>query len=408
MFFFISQWEWIQDDGQFMWSAPFPDQLISCIDLRPHNAQATAGDLPQGFGLFVYKTDVSSRGMLRIGTTDLEETLSSGVRRDIGTRTGFTVDSTRLKDLYWEFLLDKADVDSVSFSRPLMPTHDGVLSIEGVGNTKLTEKSRYWGKVLSAIHRIYEGVRTESRAGRVEEDLHRRLLGTWKLKFGIHNYEIFIPDHLPKERFLEPKTTITESFDTADSDTLGPDLTWTEVLGDIDIVSNEAATGTATLSRARAEHDLSSDDQRMQMFLTAATHNNTYLSSFVRYSSTEDTCYQGLHRNTISNKVVLQKIIAGVSTSLALANDARPSIPFINYLQCNGSSLIYSTDNVERFSITDTSIIGNTRTGFGFLGRNTDERGDDFEAADLINKRVTKSWMANSNSLPSQGPYIFG
>lgn len=404
MFFFISQWEWIEGDIP-SWTPPFLDQLVSCIDLRSHREQEFFGGVPQGVSLFVYNTDVSSPGMLRIGTTDVDEILSSTMRRDIGNRVGFVIDSTRLRDLYWEFLLDKADINHLIFSRPLMPTYDGVLDIPGVGYTKLTEKSRYWEKVLSHIHKIYEKVRIESRAGRLEEDLYRRLLGMWRRKFNISNHELFIPSHLPKEPFIEPRTTITESFTTADSDTLGPDLTWTETVGDIDIVSNQANTQNAAENSARAETDLSSDDHYVSANVTNNVNANA-VAVIARFESATEY-YIGSHNKNGDLYNIHKKTGAGFTLLGSLATGGSAAAGELIRFEINGSSMSLTFDNVVRLSsITDTAIVGAMRAGIH--GWHAGATIDNFEAGDLINKQVTKSWMTNSNSLPSQGPHIFG
>jgi hypothetical protein len=45
---------------------------------------------------------------------------------------------------------------------------------------------------------------------------------------------------------------LTESFNKADADTLGPDQTWVEDTGDIDVVSNKARLVTAGFARPRS------------------------------------------------------------------------------------------------------------------------------------------------------------
>src|SRR3990172_7052716 len=52
-------------------------------------------------------------------------------------------------------------------------------------------------------------------------------------------------------------STIVESFNTADSDTLGRDLSWTELIGDADVVSTELSiiTRGAVSAVARADSD---------------------------------------------------------------------------------------------------------------------------------------------------------
>src|SRR5688572_28268237 len=58
-------------------------------------------------------------------------------------------------------------------------------------------------------------------------------------------------------------TTLTESFNTADSDTLGPDQTWVEDVGDFDIVSNKARMAAGP-SIARIDSNLATHHHYVQ------------------------------------------------------------------------------------------------------------------------------------------------
>src|SRR3990167_831503 len=64
-------------------------------------------------------------------------------------------------------------------------------------------------------------------------------------------------------------STIVESFNTADSDTLGPNLSWTELSGDADVVSTQLSilTRTSSAAGARADSDLATDDHYCEAVL---------------------------------------------------------------------------------------------------------------------------------------------
>lgn len=66
---------------------------------------------------------------------------------------------------------------------------------------------------------------------------------------------------------------LTETFDTADSDILGPLLSWRELTGDIDVVSNEASSAS-NLARAVALHKLTSADMWAQARVTTSEEAN--------------------------------------------------------------------------------------------------------------------------------------
>ena len=64
------------------------------------------------------------------------------------------------------------------------------------------------------------------------------MLSIWGRMSDEHADELMPSEHRAKG-WERPTTTLTESFNQADSTTVGPDQTWTEVVGDLETVSNE-------------------------------------------------------------------------------------------------------------------------------------------------------------------------
>ena len=68
-------------------------------------------------------------------------------------------------------------------------------------------------------------------------------------------------------------TTLTESFNTADGTTIGPDLTWSELAADWSILSSQLRASAGTEGIVRADSDLASSDHSVTV--TVATTIST-------------------------------------------------------------------------------------------------------------------------------------
>lgn len=191
-------------------------------------------------------------------------------------------------------------------------------------------------------------------------------------------------------------TTITESFNTSDGDTLGPDLTWTEVDGDWDIVSNaaELISNFGDVDRcARAEHDLASADHYAQVSILQSVLGSD-AGVCVRFASAAETFYAGAWYGTpFAGTYTIWKVVAGTRTSLATLSEAA-TLPFTIRLEVEddgsgNADLTLYKDGVSKVTYTDSSspIAGNTRCGiYGYdpTGSGTSSpRLDAFEAGDL-------------------------
>ena len=92
-------------------------------------------------------------------------------------------------------------------------------------------------------------------------------------------------------------TTITETWNSADSDSPDADLDWTELRStDWDIVSNEITLKTTwTDSMLRAESDLASADHYAQARCEGNAQATTYWGMAVRFLSSAVTAYTYTH-----------------------------------------------------------------------------------------------------------------
>lgn len=190
-------------------------------------------------------------------------------------------------------------------------------------------------------------------------------------------------------------TTITDDFTRADADALGTSSegwSWTEVVGDFDIVSNQcrATSGTSALAgAARAETDLASDDQYAQLDIIAdGGAGNRLAVAIVRFASAEETYYRFLVR-TSDGFNQIQKNVNGSLTNLVTGTTTALSLPDTMKFTASDTALEGFINAVSVASVSDASISGNTRCGLGGNASVSVDM-DNFEAADLGGGAVTK------------------
>ena len=221
---------------------------------------------------------------------------------------------------------------------------------------------------------------------------HAREDGTrWRPLRAMHDgvFRIYLDGLWWQAKSLAGGSTITESFNTADSDTLGPDLSWTELVGDIDIVSNRAHTITiGSQCVARAEGDLATANHYAQASVNVSEELGTgSVGIITRKDSTATLTYYLQDVSYQADLVRLYKCVGGTFTQLVadvgMTLTAGSSVMVKGTV--NGSSLNILIDGVSKNTATDTAIPGNLRTGIrGNKGTSGYVNWDSFEAGDLV------------------------
>lgn len=382
-FYVLAPWAW--DSEETKWRAPVRNRLLGLIDLRSLPQQATpisAG----GFGFFAYSEPVSIPGAIELGSS-LDDALTTAKKREVERairREGdwdISFGANTVREILAEFLTVGADPTGQRFARPLLSEeiHLGGHSIVWRGN--VLDSPIWQANVLSVYQQDFQRLRQESG----DVDHHRRVLGALDIK--LRRYGIRAGDIAPDLEPLPPSTIITESFNKADSGTLGPDLSWTEINGAWEVFSNQAASeGINSVELARADTDLSSADHYGQVIVTFLGGGTARLGGAARIQTADGTtitCYYADLRN--NDALELEKVVNGTDTELA-STAQTVSLPDTVRVQADGSTIKSFFNGSEVDSVTDTAITGNLRAGLmSRNGGNADgSRGDDFEAADLV------------------------
>lgn len=389
-----------------------PQGAVGAIDLRSIPDQTLAGVLGvRPYGFFAVSGTLPSEYTL-LGSGDLREIKSQGIMKATWlSLLGYTPRGDTLNELLFDHLTSGSDPTFEDSTPSLMPTSKGILEVHLGGHSLIkSEQFRYGlhshtNKVQAVLHRNYRQMRADIDAGLMDDGHDRRVLDAWLDKYRISKtnrmaWEQFVPPELRDGHPgpLPHKTIITESFNKADSDTLGPDLTWTDIESDIDVVSNQAKVEGTSFSRSRAEFDLSSNDHYSQVdiIFTGTGTESTLAGCIARVAASAITFYRTMIFRPDS-KIYLGKVIEGVLTTIGTPVSITPSFPEAYKLDCNGSTLRGFQAGVQRITTTDTAIPGNLRTGIeGWRSTSGESKPimDNFEAADLPSGTIVPQIIA--------------
>jgi hypothetical protein len=155
--------------------------------------------------------------------------------------------------------------------------------------------------------------------------------------------------------------TIADDFNRTDNATLGTATvggvsqgwSWTEVQGDIDIVSNTARAAAAATSSARAESDLGTTDHYAEVDVTST---NNGCGPCVRYAAAATTYYLWY----VDSFDRVASVIAGAFSQVGTINNNASGL---HRLSISGTTIEGFIGGVSQGTITDSAITTGTRTG---------------------------------------------
>lgn len=397
---YLAQWEWhtpqmqegVQSPGH--WHPPGGD-AAGALDLRSIPQMSAPGGTPEGYGLFTY--DTARTGLSYYLGDDLERNLSSVDRSAVETLLGLAPGSVMARSVLGmirELLLAHADATGQSRWRPLRGSPIAGFSVRlgGYGRIIAERFSRShpaWGAAIAVYQEDYRRNRSEVAAGRTTLDALRRQTGYYMQLLGISDALELLPPEYAADGFLEPRTTIADSFNRADSASLGSSSegwSWAETQSNTDIVSNKAQARSTGVHSARAESDLSSDDHYAQCVATHSGASSNKCGVAVRFASGANTYYKYQARPaaaSVQHEII--KVVTGTETSLFTQTGNAFSSGDTIKLEVDSANLLQGYVNgVSRVSGTDSSISGNLRTGLAGEENVADRiQWDDFQAADL-------------------------
>jgi hypothetical protein len=163
----------------------------------------------------------------------------------------------------------------------------------------------------------------------------------------------------------------SESFNKANSTTLGPDQTWTELVGDAEVLSNQGHIVTvagASNLYFRCEFDTLSVNIKVKYTLVSLTAGVEFYVT-CRNAAAATTHY------TFSNYLTatgaggtdrkIRKVVAGGETNLATLLADTSAVNDVISVSANGSTIVGAVNGTAKITVTDTGITTGTRGGWG-------------------------------------------
>lgn len=409
LFTLLGPWRWhAADEG--WWESP--EGCRGSIDLAsPARLLSARPGAPRAVGIFRCEAIPSDwEGAVLSREDPRDSRPDEGLLAAWESLTGYRPAGETLADCLWDHLTTGADESDPERCGPLLPTHrlrlqlwlGGCLRDEpfDMRTHPFSARVRMW------LSRQLARVREEALAGRlvspasgaIDRDHHRRIADALLEKYAGRDprakASLFVrikpPGWGADEAPLPHETVLTESFDKADSTVLGPDQTWSELTGNLQVTSNacNVVNGGVTDCAARVESDLSGTDIYCQGTLGAgSTSTSRHAGPSARYASAADTHYHARQFGGASGSGTFQlfKVIAGTATALG-SGSSRAQIA-TKRLECSGTSIsIFSAGSLAE-TVVDTAIDGATtgghRAGLRIRDLNNGFTYDNWEAGDL-------------------------
>lgn len=402
--YYLAQWEWFEDKetGEAYWRCP-GGGCSGTLDLRSLPVMGTPGPSypcdalhADGCGVFVYESPQDICAALckwqgiDITPKDGLLSLTQLVNIESTLNLADVLTTSRIENVIAELVIYHGDATGQSRWKPLRGSPEKGTRVYLAGEE--IYRAGFDSQVFQNVVDVFQADYRRHKEAGTDLDTLQKYTG-WMMEAYDATEEELLPEEHLSDGSKSPETTITESFDTADSDTLGPDLTWTEIIGDIDVVSNVAShISTGIRSQARADSDLSSDDHYAQ--IDVVTHNNNpavVTGSAARFQSADATTQTFYTMAGVklsgsgTQDVRLRKIVSSTITDIGGPTTRTLTPPYTLKTEADGSTIKGYLDSTEEFSVTDSAITGNLRTGIsGFIdGAAGDVEHDNFEAADL-------------------------
>ncbi len=395
MEYYLAPWEW-KDDGGLAWYPPGIEEAIAILDFRSLPQMSLSGGIPEGWGFFAYANPQTISNGFYLGNL-ISKILTNAQKNGLKNRLNLpsNITSDILVSILFELFTTHADPTGQTRWKPLMPNLKNNLELVLNGHSivaskrLIPESSPEWLNVKAVLQEDYRKIREQGKAGLHDEDLHRRFLQGLVEQYDVHP-NLFIPDDLPKETPLPHNTVITESFNKADSTTLGPDLTWTELEGDMDIFSNTCRYASALdfgHITSRADTDLTSSDQYTQIVFANALNGNASAQGCHarKDSSATLTYYHWQISDETADRQRSWTRVAGTFTNIGNTNGSA-AVNDVLRGEIEGSTFRLKKNGILIHQGTNTAITGNLRCGVGMHSNNlanTRPRSDNFEAGDL-------------------------
>ena len=386
---YLAQPVWsVEEDGGFVSWVP-PKNTIGWFDLRSLPQCGTPGPIRQGYGLMLLSRKAPVGYYLG---DNLKAVMDSTRKRDVKAALGLGEDivADDVLGMLIELLTRHADPTGQARWKPLRGTKrlGARLNLGGWQVWSSGFDSVIEANTIAVFQADYRRNKTEGESAKV---LKRWTGAEIRKVFGRMSDELaaqILPPEYDKDGWEPPKTSVSDDFNRGNEE-LGASANWTEVNGDLEVISNEVGPGaTGSAFNARFGTVLSSDEQFAEIDFTTAANGSSFVGPATRFAAAAETFY--FYRQTEGGAISLVRRVTGSNTTDASDTNAI-TLPVTVRGKVDGSDLLdLLIDTVSKLTFTDNTITGNLRTGLIFRAIATDERGDNWSAADLavVTRRV--------------------
>lgn len=379
-----------------------PNNSIAVVDLRPEPDKKikTLGSKPWGF--FAVPSNVFLPGEYGfLGQGDCRYiNINNSTLDTWQSFTGYRPAGTTLIGVVWDYFTNGSDPTGATAPLPLIPDANGILRFVLPGHSIVKSEKFVYGvhphtpKVRDFLKEEYRRLHNQRGRNRASPVLPNKVLDFWCEKFRLNGPDdwknLVPPDLIPGNQGRVPHgTSYTENFNGSDGDSIANLLSWTELRGDFDKANNRALLNSAnTDSDARADHDVSSNDNYSQAKVSTVSNSGTYRRvgvTFRKDNTITETFYCAIV-DFDANTVRLLYFSAGTPSAIASGSYTLSDggTQFTVKGEANGSTIKHYMNGTEQLSVTNTSIGGNTRGGlFGYTSSAGVGEWDDFETADI-------------------------
>lgn len=397
MHLYLAPWRF-EPEPYPTWRSPFDDDAGS-IDLRTP-AQVRADGIAEGYGLFATRAPQSVADAIDLGDT-LDGSIDRvTLRQALGL--GENLVASTVRGAIYELLTMHADPAVKDRWGCLLPTRHRRCEVwlggKIIARRLRPESDAEWPVIRARLQNDYREIkrRADDPKDSMPARQHRKYLATLQRKYGIADYDQFIPRDLPSETPVEPATTFTDDFNRA-NENLEVSANWTLYNwsgsdASFRVNSNrcEPDSTLPVVAWAQYASNLSTDDHYGQVEVVALVFGSESLSASARLhnSGTEARGYDArVFGNASSYGWSLQRQDNSAATGIGSVNFT-PTLSLPDTIRCeaDGSTIRGVWNGATWRSATDTTYSGQLRAGLSSRLKATvgDLAVDDFEAGDLV------------------------
>lgn len=373
--YYLTPWRWLVDQVTpgGCWQPPVGS--VGWVDLTPTPQTMTRGE---DAGLIFTAVDGELPGEDALGKGDLRELRPTARMRSMWqSAAGFAPAGNTLGDLLSSHLLN-GDPEGLDRCNPLQPSNGALeLWLAGHGDGPIAKEQFQWGgaytnRLKALIRRSVRDLIKESDTGRLPLKAIRRLLDDYEKTYPGLTWSEIVPagwDQPPLRR----ESTFTESFNTADTTTLGPDQTWDEYKGgsastDLGVYGNRGSytsdTVFMTLFARCTSGSVSSNNNWTTCDYAVECTNNPQAGPATRLSGASPSGYM-LRELKFGNGQHLMTMVNGnFGSTLATNAAATATAPVSLMTEAIGSAIKGYRAGVNITSATNTTYTTGLQGGF--------------------------------------------